>query len=467
MNTNLIIKNPAAVMTGCAGDRARHEISLGGDIRVREGKITAIGKLSPEPNERVIDATDCVVYPGWINTHHHLFQSLLKGIPAGINLALVPWLSAVPVPYRRFFDREEALRIAARIGIVELLLSGCTTVADHQYHYYPDIAYNASEAVFSEAEKLGVRFALLRGGQTHMRIVDKQPPKECAPEPLDMIMRRIDEDVKRFHDSGDFSMRRVVSAITTPTWSCKPDELRELARHARGLGIHLHSHLSETLDYVKFCREVHNATPIDFCEKYEWLGRDVWFAHMVHLSQAEIEKCGATQTGISHCPQSNCRLGSGIAPVPEMLKANVPVSLAVDGAASNEAADMANEAHTAWMVHRAAKQDASVIDAETVINIGTQGGARVMGWNGIGTLEIGKAADIAIYSLDHPRYFGLHDIAVGPVVSGGSVHCKAVICNGRVVVEDGAIPGFDMEQLKHDARRLVTMMLDNPIPREL
>jgi 8-oxoguanine deaminase len=455
---NLLIQNPLAVMTGLAGAQARLNLAQGGDIRIRNRKISAIGKLAAEPNEHVIDATDCVIYPGWINTHHHLFQSLLKGIPAGINLALLPWLSAVPVPYRRYFDREEALAIAARVGLVELLLSGCTTVADHQYHYYPDIPYNASEVVFNEAEKLGIRFALLRGGQTHMRIIDQAPPPQCAPEPIDLIMRRIEDDAKRFNDPSDFSMRRVVSAITTPTWSCKTDELLEFARHARRLGIHLHSHLSETYDYVTYCRDVHNTTPIDFCDKYEWLGPDVWFAHMVHLSQAEIEKCGATQTGISHCPQSNCRLASGVAPVPEMLKANVPVSLAVDGAASNEAADMANEAHTAWMVHRAAKQSAAAIDTETVIHIGTAGGARVMGWNGIGTIEVGKAADLAIYSLDHPRYFGLHDPAVGPVVSGGATHCKAVICNGRVVVEDGAIPGFDMDQLRRDAKRLVAMM---------
>jgi 8-oxoguanine deaminase len=457
----MLIKNPLALMTGLRGSAARHDMKLRGDIRIRDGKIAAIGKYDPEPGEQVIDATDCVIYPGWINTHHHLFQSLLKGIPAGINLALLPWLAAVPVPYRRYFDREEALAIAARIGIVELLLSGCTTIADHQYHYYPDIAYNASEVVFNEAEKLGVRFALLRGGQTQMRVIDKQPPRECTPESMDMMLRRIEDDVRRFHDPSTFSKRRVVSAITTPTWSCKPDELREFARHARRLGIRLHSHLSETYDYVTYCREVHNTTPIDFCEKHEWLGDDVWFAHMVHLSPAEIAKCATTKTGISHCPQSNCRLGSGVAHVPEMLAAGVPVSLAVDGAASNESADMSNEAHTAWMVHRAAEQNAAAIDAETVIHLGTQGGAQVMGWGGIGTIEIGKAADLAIYSFDHPRYFGLHDVAVGPVVSGGSVHCKAVLVDGRVVVEDGAVPGLDLKQLQRDAQRLVKMMMDS------
>src|SRR5258708_7460668 len=164
--SDLLIKGAAHLWTG-RRETMRHE--GGADVRVRAGLIAAVGRLQPEPGERVLDARGCVIYPGWINTHHHLFQSLLKGIPAGINLPLVPWLSAVPVPYRRFFDREEALRIAARVGLVELALSGCTTVADHQYHYYPGMPFDASAVVFEEAAKLGLRFVLCRGGQTQSR----------------------------------------------------------------------------------------------------------------------------------------------------------------------------------------------------------------------------------------------------------------------------------------------------------
>jgi cytosine/adenosine deaminase-related metal-dependent hydrolase len=279
----------------------------------------------------------------------------------------------------------------------------------------------------------------------------------------------VERDVQRFHQPGPMAMRRVVSAITTPNWSCKPDELTTMAREARRLGIRLHSHLSETYDYVRWAREVHGCTPMQFVEKHEWVGPDVWFAHMVHLDDDELKRCAETGTGIAHCPQSNARLGSGIARIPEALALGVPVSLAVDGAASNEAADMASEAHAAWLVHRADPRAgqrtvqpggfAGAMTVEDVVHIGTAGGARVLGLGGVGTLEVGKAADIAIYDLDQPRHFGLHDPAIGPVAGGGRPTLRALFVHGRVVVQDDAIPGLDMAQLRADAQRLVNGML--------
>ena len=467
--TDLLIRGAAHLWTGLPGDAMRH---IGGtDIRVRGGVVTAIDTLTPEADERCIDATGCVIYPGWVNTHHHLFQSLLKGIPAGINLALVPWLAAVPVPYRRFFDDEHALRIAARVGLVELMLSGCTTVADHQYHHYPGMPFDASAAVFDEAAKLGLRLVLCRGGQTQARAFDNSAPPQAVPETLEGFMAAVEGDVARFHDPSPFAMRRVVSAITTPTWSARPEELIPMARQARRLGIRLHSHLSETHDYVRFCREVHAFTPMEFVERHEWVGPDVWFAHMVHLSDAEVAFCARTGTGIAHCPQSNGRLGSGIARVPELLRAGAPVSLAVDGAASNEAADMQSEAHACWLLHRADPRagstsaagqpggHAAALTVEDVVHIGTAGGARVLGIDGIGTLQVGQAADLAVYDLDEPRYFGLHDIAVGPVASGGRARLRALLVGGRVVVEDDTIPGLDLQALRREAQALVDQML--------
>ena len=185
----------------------------------------------------------------------------------------MPWLAAVPVAYRRHFDTEHALRIAARVGLVELLLSGCSTVADHQYHYWPGMPFDASAAVFDEAEKLGLRFVLCRGGQTQMRaLTDQAAPPQVMPETLDAFLASVERDVQRFHEPGPMAMRRVVSAITTPNWSCKPDELKIMAREARRLGIRLHSHLSETYDYVRWAREVHGCTPMQFVEKHEWVG---------------------------------------------------------------------------------------------------------------------------------------------------------------------------------------------------
>ena len=470
--TDALIRGASHLLTGLAGAAMRS--GTGADVRVRGGLITAIGTLAPLPGERIIDASGCVIYPGWINTHHHLFQSLLKGIPAGIHLALVPWLAAVPVAYRRHFDHEGALRLAARVGLVELLLSGCTTVADHQYHYYPGMPFDASAAVFDEADKLGLRFVLCRGGQTQARAMsDSQAPPQVAPESLDGFMASVERDVQRFHDPGPFAMRRVVSAITTPNWSCAVDHLKPLARQARRLGIRLHSHLSETHDYVRWAREVHGCTPMQFVAEHEWVGADVWYAHMVHLDDAELRLCASTQTGIAHCPQSNGRLGSGIARIPEAMALGVPVSLAVDGAASNEAADMASEAHAAWLMHRADPRaglrglaggtqpggHAGAMSVEDVVHIGTAGGARVLGLPGVGTLQVGMAADIAVYDLDQPRHFGLHDPAIGPVASGGRPTLRALLVQGRVVVENDTIPGLDMAQLRAEAQAFVKTML--------
>ncbi len=471
MNDDWLIWGAVAGITGHRGAAAR--LQAGTDIRVRGGLISAIGQLAPEPGEAVIDARGCVVYPGWVNTHHHLFQSLLKGIPAGIDSPLVPWLAAVPVPFRRHFDHEHALRIAARVGLVELLLSGCTTVADHQYHVYPGMPYDASAVVFDEAARLGLRFVLCRGGQTQARaMTDATAPPQSAPETLEAFMAGVEHDTRRFHDPGPLAMRRVVSAITTPNWSCKPEHLRVLAAQARSLGIRLHSHLSETWDYVRWAREVHGCRPLQWVAQHDWVGHDVWFAHMVHLDDSELQLCASTGTGIAHCPQSNARLGSGIARVPEALALGVPVGLAVDGAASNEAADMASEAHAAWLLHRADPRagtralagggqpggHAAAISVDDVVHIGTAGGARLLGLGGVGTLAPGMAADIAVYRLDQPRHFGLHDPAIGPVASGGRPSLRALLVQGRRVVDNDSIPGLDLAELQAQAQALVARM---------
>jgi cytosine/adenosine deaminase-related metal-dependent hydrolase len=467
MNESLLIRGAEALLTGHRGRAAR--ATGGTDLRVKDGLVAAIGSLEPEPGERVLDARGCVVYPGWVNTHHHLFQSLLKGIPGGIDLPLVPWLAAVPVKYRRHFDAEASLRLAARVGLVELALSGCSTVCDHQYHYWPGMPFDASAAVFEEAGRLGLRFVLARGGQTQARaMTDADAPPQVQPETLDGFLAGVERDVQRWHQAGPMPMRRVASAITTPNWSCAVDHLGPMAAQARRLGIHLHSHLSETFDYVRWAREQHGCTPMQFVAEHGWVGPDVWYAHMVHLDDGDLGLCAKTNTGIAHCPQSNARLGSGIARIPEAVALGIPVGLAVDGAASNEAADMAAEAHMAWLVHRADPRAgvrsvqpggyAAAITADDVVHIGTAGGARMMGLQGVGTLEVGMAADLAVYDLDQPRHFGLHDPAIGPVVGGGRPTLRLLLVQGRRVVEDDAIPGLDMAALRAEAAAFVRTM---------
>jgi len=464
--TDFLIRNAAAILTGARGAAARHK---GPDLRVRGGRITAIGRLAPEPGEAQIDATDCVVYPAWVNTHHHLFQALLKGDPLGINATLTPWLAATPYRFRAGFD-EARFRLAARIGLVELALSGCGTVADHNYLYYPGMPFDSSAILFEEAEALGLRFVLCRGGATKTRQLEAELPQALRPEKLDAYLADMERLAARYHDSAPDAWRRVVMAPTTPLYSMSAEELRECAATARRLGLRLHSHLSETVGYQESAHAMGQASPVRYCESVDWIGPDVWFAHLVKLDPDEIALLGATRTGIAHCPQSNGRLGSGIAPIRALEAAGVPISIGVDGAASNEAADMVSETHAAWLLQRAkggeaaqprfrggaGEAGAEAASVEDVVRWGTAGGAAVLGLDGVGTLAEGRAADIAIYRLDQdPRYFGLHDVGIAPVAAGGQAHLRALLVGGRPVVEEGRIPGLDMAALAHEARKAV------------
>jgi cytosine/adenosine deaminase-related metal-dependent hydrolase len=463
----LLIRGATAILTGRRGRAARADAS---DIRIAAGgTIAELGRgLAPQPGERVLDAHDAVVYPGWVNTHHHLFQALLKGVPAGIDATLTPWLRAVPYRFRAPFGDEATLRLAARIGMVELLRSGCTTIADHHYLYWPGMGYDPGEALFDEAERLGVRFMLLRGGATVARDVEAGSPAHLRPEPLDALLRGVEASVRRWHRAGRRAMTRVAMAPTTVNFSLKSGEAREIARAARAIGVPLHSHLSETVATIEHCVSTWGKRPLDAVGDMEWLGPDVWFAHLVHLSEAEQRLLAQTGTGIAHCPQSNGRLGSGVAPAPALDKLGVRVSLAVDGAASNEAADMLAEAHAAWLVHRAhagaasrarpegqGEAGADAVTVEQIVGWGSANGAATLGFDGIGTLEVGQGADLAVYDLDDPRFFGLHDPALGPVVSGGRPRLKWLLCDGRIVVEDDAIPGLDLAELRAAARAAV------------
>ncbi|MBU1331761.1 MAG: amidohydrolase family protein [Gammaproteobacteria bacterium] len=460
-----LIRNASAIMTGLRGADA---CLAGPDIRVTDGRIAAIGVLEPRVGEAQIDARDCVVYPAWVNTHHHLFQSLLKGVPEGLDHSLGAWLAAVPYRYRGAFD-EQSLRLAARIGLVELLRSGCATVADHHYLYYPGMPFDGAAILFEEAEALGLRFVLCRGGATQVRPIEAATPAALRPETLDNYLADIQRLVATYHDPAGDARRRVVMAPTSPPYSVSPDGLRETARAARSLGIRMHSHLSETVDYLDEVQARHGMSPVAFCAEHEWLGRDVWFAHLVKLLPEEIQLLGTTGSGIAYCPQSNARLGSGIADIVRMEAAGMQVSIGVDGAASNEACDMLSETHAAWLMQRAKGGEralpryaggeeeggAHLASIEDVLRWGTSGGAQVLGLDAVGSLALGQAADIALYRLDDPRYFGLHDPAIGPIACAGRAPLKALLVGGRKVLEDDRIPGLDLLELGRQARAAV------------
>ena len=449
--TDFIIVNAEGILTGLAGGEAR----TSGNVRVRGGRIDSIGALSPESGERVVDASGCVVAPGLVNTHHHLFQSVLNSVPAGLKEALAAWLRLVPYTH---WDRltGPALKTAARIGIAELVLSGATTIADHHYFYSDLYDFDPGEILFGAAEEFGVRFVLARGGATKARRFDSNDITPLPTEPLEAMIASVGRDAKRWHDPAPDAMRRVVMAPTTPTFSLHERELRELAAAARAMGVRLHSHLSENMDYVTYTLENFGKRPVEWLAGHDWLGPDVWFAHLVECDEAEVRLLAETGTGMAHCPQANARLGSGIAPADLLHELGGTVSLAVDGAAANEAADMGSALYSAFLLHRAAKGVGAVMP-ETVLHWATAGGARVLGLDATGSLEPGKAADIAVFDLSEPRCLGQHDQMVSPVISGGAKVRHSFVA-GRTIVENGRIPWLDMAELAEDAKIAVDGM---------
>jgi 8-oxoguanine deaminase len=450
--TSFLIENATGIFTGLIGAAMR----TSGSIRVRDGVIAEIGALQPEPNERRLNAQGCVIYPGLISTHHHLFQSVMKGVRSGINLPLAGWLRSVPYTFWSKLD-EEALAVAARIALSELLLSGTTTAADHHYLFSDTFRFDPAQVIFDVARSLGVRLVFCRGGATVARHFDTDEFIPMPTESLDHMLKSVEACAQRFHDTSSDSLTHVALAPTTPTWSLDPGELKEVIAAARRMRLRLHSHLSETSDYVDFCLSVHGKRPVEWLADHDWLGPDVWFAHLVHLDPNEVRILASTGTGMAHCPQSNCRLGSGVSPADAMARLGGAVSLGVDGAASNESADMISEMHSCWHTHRAVK-GADAVTAEDVVHWATAGGARVLGLPKIGTLAPGQQADIAIFDLTEPRHFGMHDPMIAPVTCAGSAHLRYLLVGGRIVVENGAIPGLDIPKLRSDAARVVARL---------
>src|SRR5258707_7196981 len=344
-----LITGAQGIFTGLPGDAMR----ASGTIRIRDGRIAAVGGLKREPDEAVIDATGCVVYPGIVSTHHHLFQCVLKGVRAGIDVPLLAWLRAVPYSYWQKID-EEALRTAARIGLVELLLSGTTTAADHHYLFAQTYRFDPSHVIFEVAQELGIRLVFCRGGATKARKFDTPDLVPTPAEPLDKMITSVQACAQRYHDPSPDGMRRVAFAPTTPPWSLEAEELKVVASAARRMGLRIHGHLSETSADVDFCLANFGKRPVQWMADHDYLGGEVWLAHLVHLDDEEIRILAETGTGMAHCPQSNCRLGSGIAPAERLAALGGPVSLAGEGAASNESADMGSGMHSARDTHPAA-----------------------------------------------------------------------------------------------------------------
>jgi cytosine/adenosine deaminase-related metal-dependent hydrolase len=444
--SDFIIVNIEHGLTGEDGNAGR----FSGALRVRAGRIAAMGDLVPEPHERIYDARNALVCPGLINTHHHLFQSLLKAVPQGLNEPLEPWLLQVPFRWWPLLD-ETCFRLAATIGLAELALSGATTVCDHHYVYSDRYDFDPNAVLFELAARFGLRLVLARGGGTRAREFDDPSMPPAPVETLSQFLDGVLAAADRWHDPAPDAMTRVVLAPTTPTFNLDAGALREVAQVARGRGLRLHSHLSENRGYVDYTLARYGERPVFWLAEQDWLGPDVWFAHLVEIDPDEIALLGETGTGMAHCPQANARLSSGIAPADLLHRSGGAVSLAVDGAAANEGADMGAALYAAFCVQRAARRS-ETLRAETVLHWATMGGARVLGLDAVGRLAPGMAADIAIIDLNAPRYMGQHDVTIGPIVSGGGLQIRQSFVAGRTVVRDGSIPWLDLSTLAEDAR---------------
>ncbi|WNL39132.1 amidohydrolase family protein [Halomonas sp. PAMB 3232] len=430
------------------------------DIRIRDNRIVELGTDLPvQQDEHIINANGCVVWPGLVNTHHHLAQSILKGVPAGLNQGLGEWLGSVPY---RFWPKITPTQMyhAARLGLYEMLRSGVTTCADHHYLYHHDTTPELEDAVWQAADELGIRLVLCRGFATEAGTHKGMARHNILPETLQQVVDRLDHSRKRYHQPQQDAMRRLVVAPTSLIHSSRPDTLEILAQYAKCNGLRRHSHLLEVAFDEHQSLEKYGMPAIDYAAERGWLGSDVWFAHLVHSNAHVIERLADTGSGIAHCPTSNCRLGSGIAPVPQMAKAGVPISLGVDGSASSESGSMLQELNLAWLLHRAVcGPEATTL--EQMLEWGSKGGAEVLGLKDIGEIKVGQAADIVIYDIARPRFAGIHSPLMAPLLCAEPAAVWYSFINGRPVIEKGQLKGLDEAELTRQVQLSVAELLSS------
>lgn len=453
--STLLIKNAQLIVTMDDSQR----IIDNGDIYIEGEKIVQIGKKLIHEAETIIEADGKLVLPGFINTHHHLYQTLCRSIPAVQNSQLFHWLTTLYQLWKHI--NHEWVYISALVGLGELLLTGCTTCADHFYVFPRNRSHNLLEETIKAAQLLGIRFYPTRGSMSLGRSRGGLPPDEIVQEEEEIIkdcIRLIDS----YHDPSPFSMCRIGLAPCSP-FSVTPQLLKKTVELARTRGLRCHTHLAETLDEEKYCLRVYNKRPLELMRDCNWLGEDIWFAHGIYFNEQELEILAQTHTGIAHCPSSNCRLGSGIAPLPVWLNKNIPVGLAVDGSASNDTSDMWGELRTCLLLHRARWGVDSIKPAE-VIKLATRGGADILGWPEIGSIEEGKAADIILLDLKKIGYAGsVFDPLASIILCGNSHIVDTSIVNGRVVVEKGKLLNINEEELVEQANQLTKMLLERYI----
>ncbi|MER5980423.1 8-oxoguanine deaminase [Streptomyces sp. NPDC001857] len=450
MTQRTVIEN-AAIATVDAHD-TEHAL---GHVVLADDRIESIGPgRAPEGLENVVrcvDATGHLVTPGLVNTHHHFYQWITRGLATDHNL--FDWLVALYPTWARI--DEPMVRAAAQGSLAMMARGGVTTAMDHHY-VFPRGCGDLEGTIIGVARDMGVRFTLARGSMDRGEKDGGLPP-DFAVESLEDALAATEKTVRRHHDSSFGAMTQVAVAPCSP-FSVSTELMRQGAELARRLGVRLHTHGSETVEEEKFCHELFGMGPTDYFESTGWLGDDVWMAHCVHMNDSDIEAFARTRTGVAHCPSSNARLAAGIARVPDLLAAGVPVGLGVDGTASNESGELHTELRNALLVNRLGPHREAALNARQALRLGTYGGAQVLGREReIGSLEPGKLADLVLWRMDTLAHASIAD-PVTALVFGAAAPVTASFVNGRQIVENGRLLTADEDAIarstREEARRL-------------
>lgn len=446
--TRTWLKSPLAIFTA-NNDDAR------GGLVIEDGRITellAIGQTPSSPCDQVFDAREHVVLPGLINTHHHFYQTLTRAWAPVVNQPLFPWLKTLYPVWARLTPAK--LELASQVALAELLLSGCTTAADHHY-LFPEGLDNAIDVQVEAVRKLGMRAMLTRGSMSLGEKDGGLPPQQTVQQG-EVILADSQRLIHSYHERGDGARIQIALAPCSP-FSVTPEIMRASADLAEELDVRLHTHLAETLDEEDFCLQRFGLRTVDYLDSVGWLGPRTWLAHGIHFNPDEITRLGAAGTGICHCPSSNMRLASGICPTVDLDAAGATVGLGVDGSASNDASNMILEARQALYLQRL-RYGAELITPERALGWATRGSAKLLGRSDIGELAMGKQADLALFKLDELRFSGSHD-PLSALLLCGADRADRVMVAGQWRVIDGQIEGLDVQGLIADHRQAAAQLI--------
>ena len=449
--SRILINNPLLVATM---DDGQLEYSSG-HLLIEDGVITSLGsRVSDAPADEIIDATGMVVVPGFINTHHHFYQTLTRNIPLMQNLGLFDWLTNHYELWREL--TVEAIYYSAKSAILELMRSGTTTSSDHHYVFPRGISGELIDTQIQAAREMGIRFHPTRGSMSLGRSNGGLPPDEVVQSEQN-IQRDTERLLARYHDQSDGSMLRLALAPCSP-FSVTPALMKSTVEFAKENSLLIHTHLAETLDEEKFCLDNYGRRPLEYIDSLGWITEFSWFAHAVHLNDAELRRLGDVGSGISHCPSSNLRLGSGIARIRELLDAGVKVSLGVDGSASNDGSNMLAEIRQAMLLSRLCDEQ-YWLNARDVLWMATRGGAAVLGRSDIGQLAVGKRADLALFSASGIEYAGSgSDPLAALVFTVRSNPVDYLIIDGKIQIRNGSST-LDEAELLEEHNRLAAAMI--------